>query len=651
MATLGARKAWRRQGTAYARRVRHATGVSPADADRPSALLVVAIQPRPRPTLGEVGEFAADRGDHRRPARDSPESWSAPATTPRCSTCRRPVLDLDRRAGRGRALPPRLVRRAADVGRKAVAVNVADIEAMGGRAFALVVGFSAPGDLPAGLGAGLRRRAPGRGRRGPGSMLVGGDVTRARDVTDRGHGARGPRRPAAGAAIRRPARTTSSRMVGRTGLGRGRADRAAAAGSARRGPWSRRYRVPEVPYGQGAVGRRRRRDRHDRRLRRAAGRSRSRGGGLGRPIDLRRDAFEVPEPLQAVAAATGTDPYALILTGGEDHALAAASRPTAALPPGWRVDRSRAGGRRRAGRGAGGRRSPGRAPAGWDHFGGARCSRRAAACTTLPTARVLTIAGSDSGGGAGIQADLKTMLAHRRARDERADRRHRAELARRAGHLAAARARRSGPSSAAWSTTSGSTRSRPGCSARPRHRGCVAELLAGRRAGVPVVRRPGLRRASTATALIDDDAVARAAGRLLPLATVITPNLPEAELLAGLDPDTPRRELAERLLAFGPAWVLVKGGHADGRPGRPPVRGRTGTVADVRRRRGRTTGTPTAPAARWPRPSPAGSPWATTCRRRCAAAKAYVTGAMPRGFPLGAGIGPTDHLWRLRARL
>ena len=40
-------------------------------------------------------------------------------------------------------------------------------------------------------------------------------------------------------------------------------------------------------------------------------------------IDLTVDAFEVPEPLQAVSAATGTDPYRLILTGGEDHALAA----------------------------------------------------------------------------------------------------------------------------------------------------------------------------------------------------------------------------------------------------------------------------------------------------------------------------------------
>jgi thiamine-monophosphate kinase len=54
-------------------------------------------------------------------------------------------------------------------------------------------------------------------------------------------------------------------------------------------------------------------------------------------IDIRREAFEVPEPLQAVAAATGADPYQLILTGGEDHALAATFPASVALPPGWRA--------------------------------------------------------------------------------------------------------------------------------------------------------------------------------------------------------------------------------------------------------------------------------------------------------------------------
>jgi thiamine-monophosphate kinase len=95
-------------------------------------------------------------------------------------------------------------------------------------------------------------------------------------------------------------------------------------------------RVPQVPYGQGAVAAR-------------AGASAmvdvSDGlvADLGRVaaasgvvLDLRRAAFEVPEPLQAVAAATGADPYALLLTGGEDHALAATFAADA-VPEGWRV--------------------------------------------------------------------------------------------------------------------------------------------------------------------------------------------------------------------------------------------------------------------------------------------------------------------------
>ena len=42
---------------------------------------------------------------------------------------------------------------------------------------------------------------------------------------------------------------------------------------------------------------------------------------------------------------------------------------------------------------------------------------------------------------------------------------------------------------------------------------------------------------------------------------------------------------------------------------------------------------------------------AIRCRTAVEAAKAYVTGAIRGGFPLGSGIGPTDHLWRLRPYL
>jgi thiamine-monophosphate kinase len=71
---------------------------------------------------------------------------------------------------------------ARDVGRKAVAVNVADLEAIGARATGLLVGFSAPADLTVGwvldFAEGLRQEAEAAR-----VSLLGGDVTRARDIT------------------------------------------------------------------------------------------------------------------------------------------------------------------------------------------------------------------------------------------------------------------------------------------------------------------------------------------------------------------------------------------------------------------------------------------------------------------------------------
>ena len=58
-------------------------------------------------------------------------------------------------------------------------------------------------------------------------------------------------------------------------------------------------------------------------------------------IDIDRDRLEIAEPLQAVAAATGTDPYALVLTGGEDHALAATFDQAREPARGLATDRAR----------------------------------------------------------------------------------------------------------------------------------------------------------------------------------------------------------------------------------------------------------------------------------------------------------------------
>jgi len=258
---------------------------------------------------------------------------------------------------------------AADVGRKAVAVNVADIEAMGGRAVAIVVGLSAPADLPLAWALELADGIRAEGERS-GVLLVGGDVTSSRDVTISvtvlgALDGRSPvRRDGAG-----PDQVVA--LAGRTGW--------AAAGMAvlQRGFRSPRavveaQRVPEVPYGQGRVaaeaGATAMIDVSDGLLA-DLGHIARRSGVV---IDLDLAAFDVPDVLQAVAAATGKDPYALLLAGGEDHALAAVFPSVDVVPEGWQaIGRTRA---------VGSGEEPGVLVAGavwegqpgWDHFGGAR---------------------------------------------------------------------------------------------------------------------------------------------------------------------------------------------------------------------------------------------------------------------------------------
>ena len=221
-----------------------------------------------------------------------------------------------------------------DIGRKAVAVNVADLEAMGARATGIVLGFSAPPHLQLrwvrDFAAGVAQECAAAG-----VSLLGGDTTRARDITISVtvlgglDGGQPVRRSGA-----RPGDVVA--LCGRTGwaaaglavLGRGfRSPRAVVEAQ----------RVPQVPYGAGAVA-----------AKAGATAMVDVSDGLvadlghvavasGVVVDLRREAFELHEPLQAVAAATGADPYALLLTGGEDHALAATFPDAGVVPGGWRV--------------------------------------------------------------------------------------------------------------------------------------------------------------------------------------------------------------------------------------------------------------------------------------------------------------------------
>jgi hydroxymethylpyrimidine/phosphomethylpyrimidine kinase len=259
--------------------------------------------------------------------------------------------------------------------------------------------------------------------------------------------------------------------------------------------------------------------------------------------------------------------------------------------------------------------------------------------TTGPP-RVLTVAGSDSGGGAGIQADLKTMLAlgvHGMS------------------VVAAVTAQNSVGVQGYWELPVEAVRAqlssvlgdigvdavKTGMLASPGLVAAVAERL--RDVQAPLVVDPvGV--SKHGDPLLQDDAVEVLRAELVPLATVVTPNLPEVEQLTGvrvIDEGGLRRG-AEAVLALGPRWALVKGGHLAGDAVDLLTDGDTEVVLrgprlDNRHTHGTGCTLASAIASRLAR----GDDVPTAAR----AAKAYVTGALRAGFALGAGIGPVDHGW------
>jgi thiamine-monophosphate kinase len=220
-----------------------------------------------------------------------------------------------------------------DVGRKAIAQNAADIEAMGARPLAFVVGFGAPGDTPASaaeaLVDGMWDEA---GRIGAG--IAGGDlvscpqwvvsVTVLGELQGRAPVLRSGAKPGSVLAV--------AGELGRSSAGYELWLKGIDGFSELRS----RHLVPEPPYGQGAAaaaaGAQAMIDVSDglvADLRHVAAAS-----GVG--IDLSSAALAVDyQALAAAAAAADTDAWAWVLGGGEDHALVACFADAA--PAGWRV--------------------------------------------------------------------------------------------------------------------------------------------------------------------------------------------------------------------------------------------------------------------------------------------------------------------------
>ncbi|EMF00580.1 phosphomethylpyrimidine kinase [Streptomyces mobaraensis NBRC 13819 = DSM 40847] len=257
--------------------------------------------------------------------------------------------------------------------------------------------------------------------------------------------------------------------------------------------------------------------------------------------------------------------------------------------------------------------------------------------------RVLTVAGSDSGGGAGIQADLKTMLALGT---------HGMSV------LTAVTAQNSRGVQGAWPLPAEAVRAqfrsvvddigvqavKTGMLASAELVETVAELLTG--VGAPVVVDPvGV--SKHGDPLLAASALDALCLKLLPLATVATPNLDETAWLTGVHvtSEADLRRAADAVLAFGPRWVLIKGGHL---PGDAVDLLTDGTSEHLLRaprhdnRHTHGTGCTLASAIA------CGLAKGLSVPDAVGAAKKYVTGAIAAGFPLGEGIGPVDHGWALR---
>lgn len=223
---------------------------------------------------------------------------------------------------------------AIDIGRRAAAASLSDINAMGAVPISLLVGLVAPADLPAGwaieMAAGLKEEAAAAG-----AVLVGGDTTEGNaiviSVTALGDLA--GRDPVLRSGAKPGDRIAVCGRLGWAGAG------LAVLGRGFRSPKTLvdAHRYPVIDYTAGP-----------RAAQAGAHAMIDVSDGLvadlehvaqasGVCIDIVTESLEVPEPLQAAAAAYNVDPRIWMLTGGDDHALVAAFAPDCDLPEGFVV--------------------------------------------------------------------------------------------------------------------------------------------------------------------------------------------------------------------------------------------------------------------------------------------------------------------------
>jgi hydroxymethylpyrimidine/phosphomethylpyrimidine kinase len=259
-----------------------------------------------------------------------------------------------------------------------------------------------------------------------------------------------------------------------------------------------------------------------------------------------------------------------------------------------------------------------------------------------PIARVLTIAGSDSGGGAGIQADLKTFTAFGVYGMS-------AITAITAQNTIGVQAVLELPpdlvAAQIGSVVSdiGVDAAKTGMLGSYEIVQTVADAIQDNAIDRLVVDPVMI--AKSGDALLQDDAVEAVRTRLLPLALVATPNLPEAEVLTGLaiHSQDAMRIAARAISALGPRWVVIKGGHlAEDEDATDLVfdGNEFFLLSSPRVATTNTHGTGCTFSAAIAACLARGMDPAAAIRR----AKEFVTRAIESSFDLGAGHGPTNHL-------
>jgi hydroxymethylpyrimidine/phosphomethylpyrimidine kinase len=262
-----------------------------------------------------------------------------------------------------------------------------------------------------------------------------------------------------------------------------------------------------------------------------------------------------------------------------------------------------------------------------------------------PRPRALTIAGSDSGGGAGIQADLKTFSALG-VYGMTAITAVTVQNTKGVAGYEALSPHTVGDQIRAVVTDIGVDAAKTVMLASAEIIAAVANAV-GETAIENLVVDPVFV-SKHGDALLAEDAVGALRAHILPLAILVTPNLPEAAGLTGLPVDSREdmRRAAEAILSLGPRAVLVKGGHLEGAAtasdlfvdGNGEEWIETERIATVH-----THGTGCTLSAAIAARLAIGD----GLRTAVLAGKEFVTEAIRHSLALGGGIGPVDPLWSI----